>query len=418
MKAIVFHGIGDIRVDNVKEPSLKEHYDAIVRITSSAICGTDLHLVRGTMPGMRPGTILGHEAVGIVEAVGRNVRNIRPGDRVVVAAGIACGYCSYCRCGYFSQCDNANPNGSESGGAFLGSPQAAGGYHGVQAEYARIPFANVGLLRLPEDVSDNAALLLSDILPTGYFAADLAEIKPGNTVAVFGCGPIGICAIASAFMKGASRVFAVDRVPYRLEIARLWGAEIINFEREDPVEAIKNLTGGIGCDRTIDAVGVDAEPPHGGPAFGESARNLNEYKQEVKKVAPKANPDGPHWQPGRAPSQAIEWCIEATCKAGTLSVVGVYPDAFKFFSLGKAFDKNLTIKGGGCDTRRYMPKLLDMIKTGRIHPERIISNVEPMAFGVEAYKMFDTRRPGWLKVELVPSGKTEVYERHMEMAHR
>jgi threonine dehydrogenase-like Zn-dependent dehydrogenase len=206
MKAVVFHGIGDIRIDNVPEPRSQDPTDAIVRLTASAICGTDLHLIRGTVPGMEPGTILGHEGVGTVEAVGKDVRNLRPGDRVVIPSTIACGYCSYCRAGYYAQCDAANPNGPQAGTAFFGGPKTSGPFQGLQAELARIPFANVGPVKLPSDVSDDQAILLSDIFPTGYFGAELAEIKPGNTVAVFGCGPVGQFAIERAAARGRTHL--------------------------------------------------------------------------------------------------------------------------------------------------------------------------------------------------------------------
>lgn len=198
MKAVVFHGIGDIRLENVRDPKIEDPSDAVVRISSSAICGTDLHMVRGTFNGMKPGTILGHEAVGVVEEIGPMVRNFEPGDRVVVLSTIACGHCSYCREGYYAQCDRANPNGGHAGIAFFGGPKDTGPFHGLQAEKARIPFANVGMVKLPDEVSDDQAILISDIFPTGWFGADNAEIKPGNTVAMFGCGPVGQFAIASA----------------------------------------------------------------------------------------------------------------------------------------------------------------------------------------------------------------------------
>lgn len=264
MKAVVFHGVGDIRVDEVAEPQLQEATDAIVRLTASAICGTDLHFVRGTMAGTRPGTILGHEGVGVVEEVGDDVRNLSPGDRVVICSTIACGHCSYCRAGYFAQCDNANPNGKLAGTAFFGGPEPTGPFDGLQAQRARIPYASTTLVRLPHEVSDEQALPISDIFPTGWFGAKLAEVSEGDTVAVFGCGPVGQFAIISAFLQGASRVLAVDAIPDRLEAARSHTAEVIDFEAEDPVEAIRRLTGGIGVDKAIDAVGVDATSPGGG----------------------------------------------------------------------------------------------------------------------------------------------------------
>ncbi|MHB9155769.1 MAG: alcohol dehydrogenase catalytic domain-containing protein, partial [Endomicrobiales bacterium] len=272
MKAVVFRGIGDIRLEEMPDPNLQEPTDAVVRLTASALCGTDLHMVRGTVSDMVPGTILGHEGVGIVEEVGSDVRNFSPGDRVVIASTIACGYCSYCRAGYFSQCDNANPNGKRAGTAYFGGPKSSGPFNGLQAEKVRVPFANVGMVKLPDSVSDDQAVMLSDIFPTGYFGADLAEIKAGDTVAVFGSGPVGLCAIASARMLGAGRVIAVDQIPSRLEMARMQGAETINFNQEDPVETILRLTGGIGVDRAIDAVGVDAERPHRGPAAKKSEK--------------------------------------------------------------------------------------------------------------------------------------------------
>ncbi len=224
MKAVVFHDIGDIRLDDVPEPKLKEPNDAIVRITTSAICGTDLHMIRGTMPGMVPGTVMGHEGIGVIEEVGKGVRNLKPGDRVVIPSTIGCGYCSYCRDGYYAQCDNANPNGSAAGTAFFGGPKDSGPFNGLQAEYARIPFANIGPVKIPQEIDDHQAILLSDIFPTAYFGADLAEISSGDTVAVFGCGPVGLFAIVSAYLKGAARVIAVDTIKSRLDCAAALGA--------------------------------------------------------------------------------------------------------------------------------------------------------------------------------------------------
>src|ERR671920_714443 len=220
MKAVVFHGVGDIRLDDVPEPKIQEPTDAIVRLTSSAICGTDLHMIRGTLSGMREGTILGHEGVGTVEEVGPQVRNLNPGDRVVVGSTVGCGYCSYCRAGYYAQCDHANPNGPQAGTAFFGGPKESGPFDGLQAEFARIPFANVGLVKIPDDVTDEQCILLSDIFPTGYFGARLAEVSPGDTVAVFGCGPVGLFAVASARLLDAGRVFAIDTIPSRLAMAK------------------------------------------------------------------------------------------------------------------------------------------------------------------------------------------------------
>lgn len=402
MKAVVFHGIGDIRLDSVPEPKIQADNDAIVRLTASAICGTDLHMVRGTFTGMKPGTILGHEGVGVVEEVGKGVRNLNVGDRVVIGSTIACGYCSYCRAGYYSQCDNANPNGKQAGTAFFGGPQETGPFNGLQAEYARVPFANVGVTKLPAEVSDEQAILISDIFPTGYFGAEIAEIKPGDTVAVFGCGPVGQFAIASTKLMDAGRIFAIDHEPSRLEMARQQGAETVHFEEEDPVEAIQQLTGGIGVDRAIDAVGVDAQRPHAGPAAKEAKSKADQFKEEVSTVAPKTNPKDGNWVPGDAPSQALEWAVKALAKAGSLSIIGVYPPSARVFPIGAAMNKNLTLKMGNCNHRKYIPKLVNLVRSRVVDPEVILTQREPLTDVIEAYKTFDKRQPGWVKVELLP----------------
>ncbi|HHK4206349.1 TPA: zinc-dependent alcohol dehydrogenase [Pseudomonas aeruginosa] len=383
MKAVVFHDIGDIRLEDMAEPRLEEPTDAIVRLTASAICGTDLHFVRGSVGGMRPGTILGHEGVGIVEALGDEVRNLQVGDRVVIPSTIACGNCVYCRAGYYAQCDVANPGGSQAGTAFFGGPWANGGFHGLQAEKARIPYANIGLIRLPSSISDDQAILLSDIFPTGYFGAELAGIGPGNTVAVFGCGPVGQFAIASALLLGAARVFAIDRHPDRLHMARQQGAEVIDFEREDPVQALRWLTAGIGVDRAIDAVGVDAEHSHG-------------------TATPAPRQEGTSWSPGNAPAQALEWAVQGLAKAGTLSIIGVYAEDSRQFPIGLAMNRNLTIRMGNCHHRKYIPLLLEHVLSGRIDPAKILTQVKPIGDAIEAFEAFDRRETGWIKVELVP----------------
>jgi threonine dehydrogenase-like Zn-dependent dehydrogenase len=403
MKAVVWHGIGDIRLDDVPEPKIKEPTDAIVRLTASAICGTDLHFVRGTVPNMKEGTILGHEGVGVVEQLGPDVRNLKVGDRVVIPSTIACGVCSYCRAGYYAQCDRANPNGPSAGTAFFGGPVEAGSFDGLQAEKARIPYANVGLVKLPDEVTDEQAILVSDIFPTGYFGAALAEIEHGNTVAVFGCGPVGQFAIASAKLLGAGRVFAIDTVPSRLDMARSQGAEVIDFNQENPVEAIKRLTGGIGVDRAIDAVGVDAETAHHGPAAKEAEQHKAEFERERHEIVPHPHPDGQNWVPGEAPSQALTWAVEALAKAGTLSIIGVYPQTAQTFPIGAAMNKNLTVKMGNCNHRRYIPDLLELVAAGFIDPVKILTSCEPMSDAINAYKQFDLHKPGWVKVELTPA---------------
>ena len=402
MKAVVFHDVGDIRLENVPEPRIEEPTDAVVRITASAICGTDLHMIRGTMPGMKPGTILGHEGVGVVEDLGSDVRNLRIGDRVVIPSTIGCGVCSYCRKGYYAQCDNANPNGHRAGTAFFGGPESTGPFHGLQAEKARIPFANVGLVKLPDEISDEQAIMLSDIFPTGYFGADLANIHPGCTVAVFGCGPVGQFVIASLKLMGAGRIFAVDGIPSRLDMARAQGAEIINFEQEDPVETLLRLTSKIGVDRAIDAVGVDAVHAHQGPAGRKAKRMKEQFDQELAEIAPKKKPAKNNWHPGDAPSQASVWAVEALAKAGTLAIIGVYPETDRFFPIGQAMNKNLTLRMGNCNHRQYIPRLIELVRTGRIDPAAVLTQEAPLSDVVEAYKAFDRRERSWVKVALIP----------------
>jgi threonine dehydrogenase-like Zn-dependent dehydrogenase len=401
MKAIVFGGIGKVALKNVPDPKIKDRTDAIIRITSSAICGTDLHFIRGTAPGMKEGRILGHEAVGIVEEVGKSVRNLRKGDRVVVPSTVGCGSCTYCRAGYQSQCNVANPRGANAGTVFFGGPEEAGGLDGLQAEYARIPFAGVGLVKLPEEITDDQAILMSDILPTSYMAAVMAEVKPSDNVVVFGCGPVGLFAILCAQHLGAGRVFAVDSVESRLEMARAHGAEVINFQQEDPVSVLKDLTNGAGPDRAIDAVGVDAATATRGPAADKSAQK--EFKQELEKITEMGTPKGDAFQPGGAPSQALKWAIEAVAKAGTVSVIGVYTAPVQGFPIEHVMNKNLTLKAGNCNHRRYMPEMIELVRSGVIHPEEFLTQVQPITSAVDAYQAFDRHQAGWVKVKLDPA---------------
>ncbi|WP_206322823.1 alcohol dehydrogenase catalytic domain-containing protein [Streptomyces sp. HNM0575] len=322
MQAVVYHGVGDIRLESVPEPRIEQPTDAIVRITASAICGTDLHFIRGTVPGMRPGTILGHEGVGVVEEVGKDVRNIRRGDRVLLSAVLGCGSCAYCRAGYFAQCDEINPKGPRSSTAFYGAPEETGPFNGVQAEFTRVPCAHTNLFPLPDSISDDQALPLADIYPTGYFGAVIAEVSDGDVVAVWGCGPVGQFAILSSFQRGAARVIAVDGHVDRLERAQELGAEVINFNEMDPVEEILRLTRGIGADRAIDAVGVDAESPKSGPAAPLARAQAEQRLEELRHIAPETNQQDGQWKPGDAPTQAHKWAVESLAKAGTLGIIG------------------------------------------------------------------------------------------------
>ncbi len=404
MKAVVFHDVGDVRVEDVPEPNIEQPTDAVVRMTTAAICGTDLHFIRGTVPGMPAGQIMGHEGVGVVEQVGQDVRNFRPGDRVVLSAVLGCGSCVYCRSGYFAQCDDINPNGPRTGTASFGSPPNQGPFKGLQAEYARVPFAHTNLFRLPDSVSDAQAITLSDIYPTGYFAAVIAQVTDGDVVAVWGCGPVGQFAIISAFQRGASRVIAIDGHADRLEHAQALGAEVINFNEIDPVEAIMALTHGIGPDRAIDAVGVDAESPQSGPA-GQQARGQDDrHSEELRAIAPRTSQHDGQWKPGDAPSQVHEWAVESLAKAGTLGIVGVYPVTDRFFPIGTAMGRNLTINMGNGNHPRYIPKLLSMVESGVVAPETVLSQHEPLSDALTAYREFDQRSTGWLKVALNPTG--------------
>ena len=403
MKAVVWHGEGDIRLDEIPEPVLQEPTDAIIRLTASAICGTDLHFVRGTFSGMVPGTVLGHEGVGVVEQVGHEVRNFAPGDRVVVCSTIACGVCGYCRRGYFAQCDKSNPNGPDAGTSFFGGPKDTGPVNGLQAERARIPFAATTLVRLPDGISDDQAILVSDIFPTGWYGAILAEVKTGDTVAVFGCGPVGQFAIASAILQGATRVIAVDSHPDRLAMARRQGAFPVNFDEEDPVAAIKQLTGGTGADRAIDAVGVDAQHAHHGPA-GEAAKQQESQNQaEVAKLVPHPHSHAGNWVPGDAPGQVLEWAIAALAKAGTLGIIGVYPPTATSFPIGELMNKNLSLNAGNCNHRAYIPALIELVRAGTFDPCAIITQQEHLTDAIEAYEAFDKREAGWVKTVLQPA---------------
>jgi len=401
MKAVVFHGIGDIRVDDVPEPSIEQPTDAVVRLTASAICGTDLHFVRGTFSGMKNGQILGHEGVGIVEAVGPEVKNIKVGQRVIIPSTVGCGHCQFCKRGFFAQCDNANPMGKRVGTVFFGGPEAAGNLKGLQAEKARCPWADTNLVPIPDSISDDQAILMSDILPTGWFGAVLAEIEEGDHVLVLGSGPVGQMAIASAKLMGG-RVIAVDHLPDRLDMARRQGAEVINFDEQDVPDAVLKLTGGDGARRVIDAVGVDAQHAHAGP---DAPGLLSKAKEAVEQtiIEPMSHKHGSHFIAGDNPSQALDWAVECVAKGGTVSIIGVYPPTDREFPIGVAMNKNLTLRMGNCNHRAYYDVLIDHVASGRLDPVQVLTQTEPMTGAIEAYEAFDERQPGWIKVELEPA---------------
>lgn len=402
MKALVFKGIGNVQIEEKDDPILENPSDAIIKIQATSICGTDLHMVRGTMAGMKKGTTLGHEAVGIVEQIGSDVSHIKVGDRVVVTSTIACGQCVYCEAQEFSSCDYSNPKGTEAGTAFFGGPELTGPFDGLQAEKALIPFADTNLIKIPESVSDEDALLISDVFPTGYMGAEMADVQEGDIIAVFGCGPVGQFAIASAFLLGAKTVIAIDAIEDRLAMAQAQGAISVNYEKVDPIAELKRLSNGFGPDGCIDAVGVDAQGPHQGPAEGKFLE-LVQNMIEQKIVAPFTIPFGNQWRAGDAPFRALTWCIESCRKSGVVSIVGVYPQTALFLPIGLAMGKALTIRAANCSHAKYIPKLLKLVEDGIIRPSQIISKQEPFGDIVECYKQFDQRKPGWLKVELFPN---------------
>lgn len=392
MKAVTWQGVGDMRVDRVPDPELINPRDAVIRVTSTAICGSDLHPYDGKVPSMMKGDIMGHEFMGVVEEVGPNVKTLKRGDRVVVPFGIACGNCWYCQHDQWALCDNSNPNGAlveASTGGFnpsglFGYSHLYGGYAGGQAEYARVPFADVGPLKIESDIADEKVLFLTDIFPTGYQAAEACGIKPGDTVAVWGCGPVGLFAIQSAYLLGAGRVIAIDRFPDRLAKARdLCKADVVNYEEiDEPINLVlKEMTGGRGPDHVIDAVGMEA---HGTGIYDQ----VDRFKQFTKVQLDRAT--------------ALRECIMACAKGGTVSIPGVYIGFIDKFPMGAAFAKGLTFKMGQTNTQKYLKPLLDMIEAGRIDPSQIISHTVPIDRAPEMYRTFRDKKDGCIKVVLKP----------------
>jgi threonine dehydrogenase-like Zn-dependent dehydrogenase len=391
MKALCWYGKEDLRVDTVPDPEILNPRDAIVRITSTAICGSDLHLYDGLVPSLMKGDILGHEFMGEVVDVGSHVRNLNVGDRVVVPFPIACGNCHYCTTDRWALCDNSNPNAhwlesmyGFSGAALYGYSHLYGGYAGGQAEYARVPFADVGPVRIEDGLTDEQVLFLSDIFPTGYQAAEQCGIRPGDTVAVWGAGPVGLFAAASARLLGAERVIAIDRFPERLALARDWAkVETIDYasDTDDIVETLKQITGGRGPDHVIDAVGMEA---HG--------TDLMHYVDTAKQKV-KLNPDR---------ATVLRIAIQACGKGGTVSVPGVYAGFIDKFPFGALFAKGLTIKCGQTHAQRYLRPLLERIERGEIDPSGIISHRLPLEQAPHGYRIFRDKLEGCTKVVLKP----------------
>jgi threonine dehydrogenase-like Zn-dependent dehydrogenase len=393
MKALVWHGKNDVRVERVPDPTILNPRDAIVRITTSAICGSDLHLLDGYIPTMQTGDILGHEFMGEVVEVGPGNHKLKRGDRVVVPFTIACGNCYFCKNQLWSCCDNSNPNagmaeklyGYSTSGLF-GYSHLTGGYAGGQAQYARVPYADVGPLKIPDGIADEKVLFLSDILPTGYMAAENCSIKRGDTIAIWGCGPVGQMAIKSAWLLGAERVIAIDAVPDRLRMASEVNlAETINYEEQDVFDTLKTMTGGRGPDACIDAVGLES---HGA--------TFDAYLDAVKTSTFLAT-DRP---------SALRQAIHACRKGGVVSIPGVYGGFLDKIPFGAAFQKGLTFKMGQTHMMRYMKPLLDRIESGELDPSFVITHRVPLEQAPNMYKTFKDKKDGCIKVVLKPHPET------------
>jgi threonine dehydrogenase-like Zn-dependent dehydrogenase len=394
MRALTWHGKHDVRVDTVPDPQIVNPRDAIIKITSTAICGSDLHLYDHTIPTMKAGDVLGHEFMGEVVEVGRGNSRLKVGQRVVVPFVIACGQCYFCQQQQFAACDNSNPAETADMSEFLygypmtgafGYSHLTGGYAGGQAEYARVPFSDVGPIVIPDGLEDEKVLFLSDILPTGWMAAENCDIKPTDTVAVWGCGPVGLFAVQSAFALGAHRVIAIDHYPHRLDLAKLMGAEVINFEEVDVREALVEMTGGIGPDACIDAVGMES---HGVTADSV----MDKVKAAVKLVT-----DQTH---------GLRQAIIACRKGGKLSIPGVYGGVTDKFPIGALMEKGLSVKSGQSHVQKYMPDLLKLIMEGKLDTTFLISHRMGLEEAPTGYKMFKEQQNQVTKVVLKPHGET------------
>jgi threonine dehydrogenase-like Zn-dependent dehydrogenase len=388
MKAVCWEGTSDVRVEDVPDPAILNPRDAVIRVTSTAICGSDLHLFDGFIPTMRAGDILGHEFMGIVEEVGSGVTNLKTGDRVIVPFPIACGRCFFCTHDLYSCCDNLNPNawmaekfyGYTAAGLF-GYSHMLGGYAGGQAEYARVPFADVGPFKVPAHLSDEQVLFLTDVYPTGFMAAENCNIQSGDIVAVWGCGPVGQFAIRSAFMLGARRVIAIDTVPERLAMATEGGAEILDSMDPDVFYKLRATTGGIGPDSCIDAVGMEAHGP-----------NIDYVYDKIKTMTYMAT--------DRA--SALRQAIHSCRKGGTVSVPGVYGGFIDKFPFGAAMNKGLTIKTGQTHVHKYLPRLLRHIENGDIDPSFVVTHCVSLDDAPEMYETFRDKKDGCIKVVMKP----------------
>ena len=386
MKSLVYHGAKDVRIDDKPKPQIKDREDVILKVTSSAICGSDLHLYHGLTPGMEPGQTLGHEFMGVVEEVGPAVHEIKEGDRVVIPFNISCGQCWFCNRGLWSQCNRSNPNGEV--GAAFGYTQLLGGYDGGQAEYVRVPFANtVASLKVPDSISkDEQVLFLSDILPTGYFGAEMANVQPGDDVAVFGAGPVGYFSVMSSFLRGAARVFSIDHLDERLSKTKDLGAEIINFDNDNPVEILHKESKGKGV-LCIDAVGFEAVGHTAGSSNGTTSGGIHDHSKVSNPIYEPANP-----------IQVLEWMCQSARKFSTLSVPGAYSSSYDKFPFGQMWNKELSIRLGQCPVKKYNEQLMHLIETGRIDPTKIISHTMKLDEAPKAYEIFDKKEQDVTKI--------------------
>ncbi len=390
MRANCWMGKRDMRVQHVPDPQILNQRDAIIKVTSTAICGSDLHLYNGFIPSMEKGDIVGHEFMGEVVELGRGVKNLKKGDRVVVPFPIACGNCFSCQRQMFSLCENSNPNAwmaeklwGHSPAGLFGFSHLLGGYAGGQAEYARVPFADIGPLRVPESLSDDQVLFLSDIFPTAYMGAEMCNIQGGDTIAVWGCGPVGQLAMKSAFLLGAERVIGIDRFPERLRMAReKVGAETINYEETSVSDTLKEMTGGRGPDACIDAVGLEAHAP------GVT------YAYDRAKQALMLETDRPI---------ALREAIMCCRNGGTVSVIGVYGGFIDKFPMGSVMNRSLTIKTGQCHVHRYMKPLLERIEKGEIDPSFVISHHLSLDDASNGFKIFNDKQDDCTKIVLKPN---------------
>lgn len=385
MKAAVFHKIGDIRVDQVDDPILEDDNDAIVKVTSTAICGSDLHIYDGFFPQIK-NLVMGHEFMGVVEETGKNITRLKKGDRVVVPFPVACGHCFFCRQGLETHCENTNPEyyGPEGdmlkgkGGGLFGYTDMYGGYSGGQAEYVRVPCADYGPKVVPDSLTDNQTLFLTDIFPTGWTAVDWGNIRGGETVAIFGAGPVGLMAQKAAWIRGAERVIAIDPLSYRLSMAKgINNVDVINPREANPLEAIREMTHGRGADVCIDAVGYEAE------------------RSFMDKIKATINVE-------KGTSKVLESCFEAVRRGGTVSVVGVYGSPYDNFPVHRIFDKGLTIRLGQAPVQHYIDELFSLVENRKVTLDDIITHELPLSEAAHGYDIFKKKEDNCVKVVLKP----------------